>query len=199
MPGYIGQAPNGFTDRAKGRGIVSSSWLAQVGSGGALSAGGGNLYSFLSVVGAGNGADTTADTLASVVIPARTFDLVGRCITLQAWGQVAATSATKTVAFAFGASLTQSVVSYTTTSTGAWQLWVQLFKTGTNTQMALFQADASGTTASILGLTGGRALNISTSGTETDTAAITMKITGQSSVATANLITCQGFIVDAFN
>ena len=161
----------------------------------------GNLLNGVSVVSAGNGngADTTADTLASVVIPARTFDIVGRCITLQAWGNVTATSATKTVSFSFGASLTQSIVQFTTTNTGQWQVWIQLFKTGANTQMALFQADAGGTTASLLGLSGGRALNISTAGTETDTAAITMKITGQSSVATANTVTCQGFIVDAFN
>ena len=199
MPGYTGQAPNGFTDRAKGRGITSSGWYTQIGSGGAISAGGGNIYSFLSVAGVANGADTTADTIASVVIPARTFDVVGRCITVQAWGNVTATSATKTVSFSFGASLTQSIVQYTTTNTGQWQAWIQLFKTGTNTQMALFQADANGTTASLLGLSGGRALNISTAGTETDTAAITMKITGQSSVATAGLVTCQGFIVDGFN
>jgi len=200
MPGFVGQAPNGFSDRAKGRGVVSSSWLAQVGKGGALSAGGGNIGSYTNVTGAGNGADTTADTIGSIIIPANTLDIAGRCITLQAFGTVSLTSATKTVAFAFGSSITQSIVQYTTTNGGTWQAWIQIFKTASNVQMALIQADASGTTSTLLGVSGaGRQVVLNTSGTETDTAAITMKITGQSSVATANLVICNGFITDAFN
>ncbi len=199
MPGFLTGPINGFVDRMKGKGLSSSAFLTQIGKSAALAVGGGNIYSGLTQVG--NGADTTADTLYSVSLPANIFDVVGRCITLQIFGSVALTSATKTIGFVFGVgSITQSIVSYTTINGGYWQTFIQLFKTGSNTQSALFQADASGTTATLLGVaSAGRQLVVSTAGTETDTAAITMKITGQSSVATANLCLCNGFIVDAYN
>lgn len=196
MPGFVGQAPNGFTDRAKGRGIVSNAWLAQVGSGGALSAGGGNIYSGL--VTKGNGADTTEDTAYTVALPANTLDVVGRCITIQAFGSVGATSATKTVKFYWGTSIIQQIVQYTTTNTGDWQLFVQIFKDGPSTQRALIQADGTGT-VTLLGGAANRGLVVSTSGTETDTAAITMKVTCQTTAGAAGLVNVKAFIIDAYN
>ena len=196
MPGKLIGPITGFTDRMKGKGMSSSAFLTQIGASSAQSTGGGNIYSGLTPVS--NGADTTADTLFSATLPANLFDVVGRCVTLQLFGSVSATSATKTVNFVFGGSISQSIVQYTTTNTGSWQAFVQIFKTGANTQIAMFQADASGTTASVLGLSAGRALTI-VNGTETDTASIVVKVTGQSSVATAGLVTCSAFIVDAYN
>lgn len=198
MPGLLTGPVSGFTDRSKGKGVVSNSWLAQIGKSSAQAAGGGNIFSFTPATPVANGADTTADTLAQAILPANIFDIVGRCVTVQAFGTVSATSATKTVAFTFGAGINQSIVQFTTTNGGQWQFYAQIFKTGANTQTMMIQADAGGTTASILGLTGGRALLILTA-TETDTAAITMKVTGQSSVATAGLVNCAGFICDGYN
>ena len=198
MPGYLNGPINGFVDRMKGKGCCSSSFLTQIGKSAAQSAGGGNIYSGLSATGVGNGADTTADNLFSISLPANIFDVVGRCITLQAWGTVIGTSATKTVNFKWGTSISQSIVQYTTTNSGTWQVFVQLFKQAANVQLALFTADASGTIASLLGAAAAR--NLATAaGSDNDTAPITMAITGQSSVATANLVLCNGFIVDAYN
>lgn len=196
MPGYIGQAPNGFTDRAKGRGITSSGWYTQIGAGGAVSAGGGNIYTGLTTKG--NGADTTEDTAYTVSIPANTLDIVGRCISVQAFGSVGATSATKTVKFYWGTSITQQIVQYTTTNTGDWQLFVQIFKDGASTQRALIQADGTGT-VTLLGSAANRGLVVSTSGTETDTAAIVMKVTCQTTAGAASLVNVKAFIVDAYN
>ncbi len=200
MPGALVGAINGFVDRMKGKGVSSSSFLTQIGRSTAQSAGGGNIYSNLSAAGIGNGADTTADVLMSCALPANILDIPGRCITLQAFGSVTATSATKTVGFVWGGgSLSQSIVQYTTTNTGQWQVSVQIFKTASNVQIALFQADGTGAVATLLGSAVQRGTYINTSGSEVDTAAITMSITGQSSVATANLVKCNGFVVDAYN
>ena len=200
MPGFLSGPINGLTDRSKGKGTVSSSWLSQVGKSAAQAAAGGSIYSNLSVAGIGNGADVTADVLMSCSLPANIFDIFGRCITLQAFGTVAATSATKTVAFVWGGgSLSQSICQYTTTNTGTWQVYVQLFKQASNVQIALFQADATGTVATLLGSASGRSTLLNTGGSETDTAAITMSITGQCNSSVANVVKCNGFIVDGYN
>ena len=200
MPGFLVGAVNGIVDRMKGKGVSSSAFLTQIGRSSAQSAGGGNIYSNLSAAGIGNGADTTADVLMTCSIPANLLDVPGRCLTLQAFGSVTATSATKTVGFVWGGgSLSQQIIQYTTTNTGQWQVYVQIFKTASNVQIALFQADGSGTVGALLGSAVQRGVLIITSGSETDTAAITMSITGQSSVATAGLVKCNGFIVDAYN
>jgi hypothetical protein len=198
MPGLLIGPSTGFTDRSLGKGTVSRSWLARIGKSTAQASGGGNVFSQLSAAGVGNGADTTVDTLMSASLPANLFDIPGVCVTVQAFGTVIATSATKTVSFKFGAGVNQSIVSYTTTNLGSWQFYAQIFKVSANVQLILIQADAGGTTASLLGASGGRASAIF-NGAETDTAAIPIAVTGQSTVATANTVTCQGFVVDAYN
>lgn len=200
MPGFLVGPVTGFVDRMKGKGMCSSGFLQQIGNSAALSAGGGSINFQSSVAGTGNAADTTADTLYQAIIPARLFDIPGRALWLQACGTVGALSATKTVAFVWGGgSLNQSIVQYTTTNTGTWQFNVLIWKVANNVQGALFQADASGTVATLLGLAAGRSLLQNMAGSETDTNAITMKITGQSSVATANTVVCNMAMLDAYN
>jgi hypothetical protein len=190
MPGIIG-ALTGFIERQKGKGFVESSALQRMGKSGASMAGGGCISAQLSNAGIGNGADTTADTLFSVSLPANVFDIVGRSLQFFAWGSVTASSATKTVAFAFGSSITTSVA-YTTTQTGAWALDVNLWKTGASAQGGFALMDTIGATTT-------RNVTVFTAGTETDTAAIVAKITGQSSVGTAGYVLCNGFVVYGYN
>jgi hypothetical protein len=201
MPGFLLGPITGFVDRMKGKGMCSSSFLQQIGKGAALSAGGGSINFQSSVAGVGNGADVTADTLYQAIIPPNTFDIPGRSVWLQCSGVISATSATKTLAFVWGGgSLNQQIIQYTTTNGGTFQFNVIIWKISNNVQGALFQADGTGTIASLLG---GGAVARSTvqtlTGSETDTAAITMKVTGQSSVATANLVVLNMANLDAYN
>lgn len=191
MPGYLVGPITGFVDRMKGKGLSSSAFLTQIGKSAAQGAGGGNVSTQLSTAGIGNGADTTEDLLFTASLPANIFDVVGRCVTIQAFGNITATSATKTAKMYFGTTVTASV-SYATTTTGAWQITLTVFKSGASTQIAMYQADSSGAAT-------GRAVGVITNGSETDTAAIVCKVTGQSTAATANTVVCNGFIIDGYN
>jgi hypothetical protein len=199
MPGYLIGPITGFVDRMKGKGTCSSSFLQQIGKSSAQSAGGGNIFSFLSAAGVGNGADATDDTIASCSLPANVFDIAGRCVTVQAWGTTTSGAVVKTVQFKFGASALQSVVVEPSgaTGAGAWQLNVQIYKISSNVQGLLFQADASGTPTTVLGISAGRGI-IYVAGAEVDTAAIPLVITGKGP-STANTVLCNGMIVDAYN
>lgn len=140
-----------------------------------------------SVAGVGNGADTTEDTLFTYSLPAGALANVGNEIDIVTWGSVAATSATKTVKVYFGASIVISVP-YTTTQAGAWLVQMSVYKQASNVQLAITQVDSLGATTT-------RTITDTTNGSETDTAAIVIKVTGQSSVATANLVLANGFTV----
>jgi hypothetical protein len=198
MPGFLVGPLSGFVDRMKGRGMCSSSFLQQIGASTALSAGGGSIFSQLSAAGVGNAADATDDTLMTCSLPAKLFDIAGRCVTVQAFGTVAAGSATKTIQFKFGAAALQSVISYTTTNTGSWQFYAQIYKVSANVQAIVYQVDGSGTVATTLGVAAGRSI-LYTAGSEVDTAAIPLVVTGKASSSVANLCLCNGLIVDAYN
>jgi hypothetical protein len=189
MPGSI-TVVSGLIERQLGRGVVASSALQRIGKGGTFANGGGQILLDLSVAGVGNGADSTEDTLFTHALPANTLDVVGRCITLLAWGSVPATSATKTARVYFGA--ISASAGYTTTQTGNWQIYMMIWKQANNVQLALSEVDAIGATTA-------RQVTPVTNGAETDTAAITVKVTGQSSAATANLVLCNGFQVCGYN
>lgn len=201
MPGFLAGPQTGFVDRMKGKGMCSSGFVQQIGKSAALAAGGGNIGFMSSVAGVGNGADTTADTLYTAVIPANFFDVAGRTLQLQLVGSIAATSATKTIAFVWGGgSLNQTLLSYTTTGAGTWQALITIWKISASVQGMLVQADASSTTGlTLLGSSTGRSLVSNFTGSETDTAAITLKVTGQSSAATANLCLLNLAMLDAYN
>jgi hypothetical protein len=164
-------------------GTVASPTWALV-SGGLL--GSTALSKQLSVAGAGNGADTTEDTLFTYSLPANALAAVGNEVDIMAWGSVPATSATKTARLYFGAVVT--TVTYTTTQTGAWQMQMRVIKQAANVQLVIAELDS-------LGATVVRSIAVTNNGAEVDTAAIVIKVTGQSSAATANLVLCNGFTV----
>lgn len=190
MPGTMTGVVTGFIERQKGRGLVENSALQRVGKGGMLAAGGGNAY--VNLTTAGNGADTTEDTLFTVNLPANTLDVVGRSIWIQAFGNITnAAVTTKTAKVYFGTSITTST-SLGTGVGGNWSIFIEVYKSGSNTQTAMSQIDNSGATTF-------RTISVVTNGSETDTAAITIKVTGQSTTGTANIVTCNGLIVSGFN
>jgi hypothetical protein len=191
MPGIIG-AVTGFIERQKGRGYVESSALQRMGKAAAAMAGGGNITVNVNAAAtSGNGADTTEDTIFTQTLPANALDIVGRQILVEAYGNVAATSATKNARVYFGSTLLVNFAA-TTTQTGVWAVTAYVTKAGSNSQSILVLTDTtiSGSlvrSASIL------------SGTEADNAGIVIKVTGQSSAATANLVTCNGLIIGGYN
>lgn len=199
MPGFLTGPLSGFVDRMKGRGMCSSGFLTQIGNSTAMSAGGGNIFSQLSAAGIGNGADATDDTLMTCALPAKLFDVPGRCVTVQAWGTTLGGAVVKTVQFKFGAAALQSVIVEPSGGTGAgsWQFFVQIFKVSANVQALLYQADGTGTPTSVLGLSSGRGL-LNGAGAEVDTAAIPLVITGKGP-STAGQVLCNGMVVDAYN
>lgn len=197
MPGFLVGPITGFVDRMKGKGTCSSSFLQQIGKSSAQSAGGGNVYSSLSAAGVGNGADATDDTLMSVSLPANILDIAGRCVVVQAWGTIGATSATKTLQFKFGAAALVQMATWTTTTVGSWQIMLSIYKISSGVQGLVYQIDASGA-ATTLGLTTGRAISY-VAGAEVDTAAIPCVVTGKVSSSVAANVLCNGLIVDAYN
>lgn len=156
---------------------------------GGAAGGAGALNKQLSVAGAGNGADTTEDTLFTYSLPANSLGAVGNEVDIEAWGSVTATSATKTVKVYFGTTVTQTLT-WTTTQTGAWGVLMQVFKQAASVQLAITKFDSLGATIT-------RSVAVINNGSETDTAAIVLKVTGQSTVGTANTVLCNGFVVSA--
>jgi hypothetical protein len=169
---------------------ITNTTLLAVGTGTATGGGDARLSTQLSVAGVGNGADTTEDTLFTYSLPANTLANVGQEVDIEAWGSVAASSATKTVRVYFGASVI--TLAYTTTQTGNWRARLRVVKQAASVQLVLGEADALGATTT-------RVLANITTGADTDTNAIVIKVTGQSSVATANLILANGIIINASN
>ena len=165
--------------------LAESSSVATA-SGSTLS-GGGVPSSFTAF---GNGADTTEDTLLSVAIPANFFDIAGRNLEVIAWGNVAATSATKTAKLYLGNSMSQALT-WTTTQTGLWQMNANVWKSVSNQQIGFVQYDAGGATTAraISNLVGG----------EFDASSFNVKITGKSSASTANLVTLYGVAIYGYN
>jgi hypothetical protein len=167
--------------------------LQRVGKGGTLAAGGGNVLTFSSAAGVGNGSDTTEDVLFTAVLPANTLDVAGRQILLEAWGSLSATNAVKTIRIYFGTLVyIAAQVSPSAVTTGDWAATLLVTKTANNAQIAIGASDFSG--AAVV-----RNVQKFTASAQVDTAPITVKITGQSSVATANSATCNQFVVGGYN
>ncbi|HZT90288.1 MAG TPA: hypothetical protein VFA12_20275 [Stellaceae bacterium] len=176
---------NGFIQRFKGKILVPAGSLFQFGKSGATFGASGNIYSKLSAAGLGNGNDTTEDTLDSFSLPANSLDVVGRMLYIYAWGMLANNAHSKTAKLYFG-----SEVVSTGAQTGAnvgWALEMVIAKAGANSQVISGQL--------ITGATHGGVVN--QSGTETDTSAITLKVTGQTGTAAANDVTLNGWYVVA--
>lgn len=179
----------GFVNRYKGKLLISQSSLGRFGKGSGNFGFSGQLFTYASTTGTGNGADTTEDTLATYTLPANCLDAVGRGLQIIAWGNIAATSATKTAKLYFGSETCS--VQATTTATGNFFLELNVMKAGSSSQILLAQT--------IFGSTHQGVGSTLLTGSETDTSGIVIKVTGQSSVATANLVVLNAMSVFAMN
>lgn len=148
----------------------------------------GNVFVYAPAAAGGNGADTTEDTITSFALPANAFDLAARGMWIYAFGTYANNTDTKAARCRFGASI--NIAAATGQNVG-WATELLVFKNGASSQIANGQT-ISGTTH------GGTTLPLA--GTETDTAPITIKVTGQdSSTATASSVTCSGCMMTFMN
>ncbi|MBV9984493.1 hypothetical protein [Bradyrhizobium sp.] len=136
----------------------------------------------------GTGADTTEDILQTFSLPANTLDAVGRRIRITAYGTFGADANSKTVRVYFG---TVAYNSGALTGNGVgWAITLDVWKTGSNTQ-------GYGTS----GLYYGASIVSAGAGTlsQTDTAAITIKVTGQNGAAVPNDIICTAMFIEMIN
>jgi hypothetical protein len=192
MPGSVGIV-SGIQDRELGKTVASAAARQRFGKSGALMAGGGNIFVGASQAGIGNGADTSEDTLFTVTLPPGAFDIVGRQILIDAYGSVSATSATKDARIYFGTTSLTTAFHGTTTQSGIWSISALITKTGPNAQTSFVALDYT------IGSPAVPRVSTILSPTEVDTAGITIKVTGQSSVATAGLVTCNLLTVSGYN
>lgn len=140
---------------------------------------------FSSYTVSSNGADTTEDTLKTFDLPAGTLANVGDRLHIVAAGQLGATTDSKVVRLKFGGTTMSSQTSASAGQTG-WRAEFDLYKTGASTQR--WNGQFVNTSA---------AVGTYNSGTVTDTAAITILVSGQNSTnSVANSINCQTLVVD---
>jgi hypothetical protein len=194
MPGFLQGPVTGFTDRAKGKGLVSSSWLNQIGNSAAQATGGG-VVATTSVVGINPSSTNNDNVLVVWQIPANLFSKAGITLEIQANGSVANNTNSKRLKIWAGA--TTAVVgsavtggtliadsgAYTTAGAVGWQIGAFITKygaAGSNTQIAVHAPSIIGTTTS--------SLVVPTALTLTENASFLLVITGNA-VTTATDIT----------
>jgi hypothetical protein len=137
----------------------------------------------------GNGADTTEDTLVTYSLPANTFNAAGQTLRIKAWGTTGANGDNKVIKLYFGASVIPSGT--VTTNNGVWQASCDVVRGATASTQAVICTGASGAT----GFT-----PYSNAGTDSETAAVTIKATGQDTTgSTANSVVAKGMTVEMLN
>lgn len=129
--------------------------------------------------------NTNETDLQTYTFPANAFNTNKQAVHIKAWGTFAANGNNKTVRIYFG-----SVAFVNSTAIAAngtkWVIEGTVYRTGSSTQKSVGHI-AHGTTEV------GHQQNTLT---ETDTAAITIKVTGQNGTSSANDIVCQGMTVE---
>lgn len=135
----------------------------------------------------GTGADTTEDTLTTYSLPANTLSAAGKGLKIRAWGTTAANADNKTMKLYFGSEVIATPTAATNNKN--WYLELEVYKTAANAQVVDGRGIVDTTAVTPYFATG----------TETDTAAITVKATGTNGTGNANDIVIKGFIVEMLN
>lgn len=136
-----------------------------------------------STTGVGNGADTTEDVLYTFSLPANSLTVTGQTIEVFASGTLANNANNKTVRLYFGAQVYS--LGLVATANVVWTAKLTVTRTGSSAQLISAQGMIGATPIAPALLTGA----------ETDTAAITIKVTGQSGTAVANNIVAKTMTV----
>lgn len=179
-------AATGFVDRIKGKTLDIAASLTQFGAGGATFRNGGNIYTNQSASGILSANTTSENTLDTYSLPANSLDVPGRQLSISAFGSFGNTTHSKTVKLYFGSELISSGAQTITTG---WSLSMVVQKDAANSQIIGAQ-NVSGS------VHGGCTTQ---SGAETDTAAITIKVTGQTGTAATGDVVLNGWQITGLN
>lgn len=150
------------------------------------------LYASTAVVG--NGADATEDTLQTYSMPANTLSSNGDRVRITGYCLTANNSNLKTMKIYFGASNNLSAIEQTGTGIGnhAFLYDIMVMKTGSSTQiMDGIESDSTINAASASTTT-----HFNSTGSQTDSSPIVIKLTGQSGASAANDIVCDQMTVE---
>lgn len=144
-----------------------------------------------SVAGVGNGADATEDVLMTFNVPANTFAAKSangvQGLLIEAWGTTATNNNNKTIKGYFGStSFTHMSAVGAGSSNVTWWLELWVMRTSTSTFSVFGSGQYGSTLSTIAGTTGNSA---------TETAAITVKVTGQSGSSGQNDIVCNNMTI----
>lgn len=156
-----------------------------LGYNGALMAANGQINVQLSHAGASTATTGAETTIFTYSLPAGSLDVVGRGLFIEAWGNATFASGTAVAKLYFG-SVGTTVGTLATTN--VWWAGITIWKDAASSQNGFFQSSVATTHqgSSLL------------SQTETDTAAIVLKVTANQS-AVASAIKVFGFVVTGFN
>ena len=167
-------------------GNIATSPTFQAGTGTGVFAPAGVLS--VNTTSTGNGADTTEDTLMSFSLPAKTLTATdGKGIKIRAWGTTAANSDNKTMRLYFGSEVVATPTAATNNKN--WELELEVYRTGSSTQVVVGKGQVDTTVVTPYFATGA----------ETDTSAITIKVTGQAGTGNANDIVAKCLIVEVLD
>lgn len=132
---------------------------------------------------------TTVETdLMTYALAAAKLATTGAGVFMRAWGTTTNNANTKTLKVYFGTTAHISLA-LTVSQAGRWVVDLYVFRTGASTQDV--HAELRETTAALAAAKGA---NVIATDTQTDTAAITIKVTGTSNTASSD-INCEGMIV----
>lgn len=181
----------GYTDRFKGKQIASYASQGHFGKGGETFRHSGTIYANVSTTGvAGNGADTNEDTLDSFTLPANSLVTPSYSgVAIYAWGKFADNSTSKVARVYCGTTNITTTGANTTTHGISWALQLDVVMANHGNQVATAQGIAGSTPIP----------TVTTFGTDDETANMTVKVTGQSSSASANDIVLNGWYVVGMN
>lgn len=138
-----------------------------------------------STTGVGNGVDTTEDVLYTFSLPADSLTVTGQGLEITAYGTLANNGNNKTVRLYFGTQVYS--LGTVTTANAVWSAKLTVTRTGAGAQLILGEGLIGATPIARTLLTGA----------EDDTAAIVIKVTGQSGTAAANNIVAKSMVVSA--
>lgn len=149
-------------------------------------------YSTHPATPAGSGANTTETTLATYSLPANALDQAERGLWVRTWGTFGSSVGNKTVKLYFGTTAFSS--GSITSVTQSWYMEYEVYKTGSATQAEKWSAAYSSTNTAA-----GGSPPVVQSDTQSDTQAITIKVTGTSASGTNTDILMYGFEVFFMN
>lgn len=136
--------------------------------------------------------DAGEDDLMTYSLPANALNKNGRGVRIRAWGSVANVANTKALKLYFGATVLVTVTASATSGANNWVAEATVLRTGSNTQ------DGVGEIRGNIGAAAAFSDTISTSTpTETDAGAITIKMTGEAT--SNNDIIQEGMVVEVLN